>query len=171
MVGFLKKTRLFLLASSLFISSSGWSGETFENMADRIANKFSVPTTTVDKLKNQMNNEDLFLLDARELSEYNTSHIPSARYIGYNDFEIEKATKEIPRKAKLVVYCSVGYRSGKIAEKLKKQGYNVYNLKGGIFDWVNKSKSIVDSKGVKTQNIHGYNKSWSKWLKKGNLVF
>ena len=46
--------------------------------------------------------------------------------------------EDIARESTIVVYCSVGYRSEKIAEELDKLGFtNVSNLYGGIFEWIN----------------------------------
>ncbi len=126
---------------------------------------FTVPLMGVEELAN--NEEEIYILDAREKSEYETSHIPDARYIGYNKFK-KKAVKDIPKGAKVVVYCSVGYRSEKIGEKLKKEGFSdVYNLYGSIFEWVNAGNEVENTKGEKTDTVHTYNKKWSQWVIEG----
>ena len=56
-------------------------------------------------------------LDAREKKEFDVSHINDAIWIGYEDFDITRV-QNIAKDEKIVVYCSVGYRSEKIAEKL-----------------------------------------------------
>ena len=77
-----------------------------------------------------------------------------------------------PNKNKtIVVYCSIGYRSEKIAEKLRRKGYTVFNLYGGIFDWKNKGNTVVDSLGNTTEKVHAYNEAWSKWLFNGQKVY
>ena len=104
------------------------------------------------------------LLDARELEEYTTSHIPNAKYIGYEDFDISRL-EGLSYDTPIVVYCSVGYRSEKITNKLKTAGYqNVYNLVGSIFEWVNQGHLIEDKNALPTQTLHTYNKAWSKWV-------
>ena len=83
-------------------------------------------------------------LDARAKSEYEVSHISGATWIGFTAFQ-KKALKQIDKDAPIVVYCSVGYRSEKITEKLRNMGYkNVSNLYGGIFAWKNQGKTVVD---------------------------
>lgn len=114
---------------------------------------------------------DVVLLDAREEAEYKVSHLLSARYVGYDNFNID-SFKKVDKNATIVVYCSVGYRSEKIAEKLKSAGFaNVSNLYGGIFEWVNQGNQVVDSVERKTNNVHAYNKTWGIWLNKGNKVY
>jgi predicted sulfurtransferase len=74
--------------------------------------------------------------------------------------------------ASVVVYCSVGYRSERVGEHLLAMGFkDVKNLYGGIFEWVNNGQAIVDRNGKFTNQVHTYNKSWSKWLEKGIKIF
>lgn len=111
------------------------------------------------------------LLDARPAEEYDVSHIAKARRVGYGDFDIAKV-KDLPKDTAIVVYCSVGYRSGKVTEKLLKAGFtNVKNLYGGIFEWVNTGHIVVDDSGKSTDRVHTYNKSWSRWVTKGVKVY
>lgn len=140
----------------------------FDDMATSMA-KGDVDDITVDELKAIQ--ENVTLLDAREIEEYNTSHIKGARYVGHKDFKVENLDG-IDKDKPLVIYCSVGYRSERIGEKLLKLGYkNVKNLKGSIFDWVNKGNPVVNMKGLPTQQVHGYDSKWSKWLKVGEVTF
>lgn len=114
--------------------------------------------------------EQTIILDAREKNEYDVSHIKGAIWIGYNDFKL-KRIKKINKDANIMVYCSVGYRSEKVAEKLVKAGYtDVSNLYGGIFEWVNIDKPVINKEGS-TKKVHTFNKEWSKWLLKGTKVY
>ena len=46
----------------------------------------------------------------------------------------------------IVLYCSIGYRSEKIGEKLVEMGYgHVFNLYGGIFEWVNRDLPVYNA--------------------------
>jgi rhodanese-related sulfurtransferase len=123
---------------------------------------FSVPVISPDELKTMK--DEIVLLDTREREEYDISHIDGATFAGYNAFD-KKIMQDIPKDAKIVVYCSIGYRSEKIGEKLQKMGYGqVYNLYGSIFEWVNQGNELVNENQEKTSKIHTYNKSWSKWV-------
>ena len=115
--------------------------------------------------------ENVILLDAREHEEFEVSHLEGAHFVGYNNFTIDSVLS-FNRNAQILVYCSVGYRSEKIAYKLKSEGFkNVSNLYGGIFEWVNQGHPIVDSAGKHTKRIHGYTKAWGIWLNDGEKVY
>jgi len=123
---------------------------------------YSAPVINVAEAHAQKNK--YIFLDAREFIEYQTSHIPGARFIGYNDFKIE-SLKGIAKDSKIIVYCSIGYRSEKIATKLKKYGFvHVLNLYGSLFEWVNAGYEITDKSGKPTKKVHTYNKKWSQWV-------
>ncbi len=140
----------------------------FDRMAKRMA-KGSVPDISITELQPIL--DKVILLDTREKEEFEVSHLPNAIWVGYDDFDLERVTG-IDKDKKVITYCSVGYRSEKIGEKLQKAGFsNVYNLNGSLFRWVNAGLSIVDSKGEPTQQVHGYNKEWSKWLKRGEIIY
>ena len=115
--------------------------------------------------------DDFLFLDARELEEYETSHIPNAKFVDYDKFDIADIPP-VPKDKKVIVYCSVGYRSERIGEKLQEAGYdNVFNLYGGIFEWVNQDHEVIDGAGKPTETVHTYNQNWSQWLRKGTKVW
>lgn len=123
---------------------------------------YSVPIMTVDDLEEY--DEPLLILDAREIEEYNTSHIPSAIHFGYKNPLFHKLD-QIDKKQPILLYCSVGYRSEKIGEDLLDMGYlYVYNLYGSIFEWANQGNRVVNSEDEATSKVHTYNKKWSQWI-------
>lgn len=111
-----------------------------------------------------------YYLDAREWEEFQVSHIPEARWVGYKSFDLTRL-EGIPKDQPIVVYCSVGYRSERIARRLEQEGYSrVYNLYGGIFEWVNQGNSVQDASGTTTRT-HAYSAAWSVWLQAGEKVY
>lgn len=111
------------------------------------------------------------LLDTREPNEFEVSHIPNARCVGYDDFEMS-SLDGVSKEDTVIVYCSVGYRSERIGEKLQEAGFkHVYNLYGGIFNWKNHDGTVVNNSNNPTEKVHTYNQSWSRFLKKGEKVY
>ncbi len=123
---------------------------------------YSVDVISVNQLLDLEDN--YLLLDAREEEEFNVSHIPGAKYIGYKNPHLE-VLKDIDHNRKIILYCSIGYRSEKIGIKLSKKGFtDISNLYGSIFEWVNTGQELESIDGKPTKKIHAYNKSWSKWI-------
>ncbi len=134
--------------------------------------QYSIPLMKAQQLSFEMERDtSMILLDAREMEEYQVSHIKGAHYIGYKTIDMS-ALKEVDKTQKIVIYCSVGYRSERIGEQLKEQGYhNIYNLYGGMFDWVNEGYEVYDKEEQTTSKVHAYSKSWGKWLTKGEKIY
>lgn len=139
----------------------------------RVNNSESIPYISVTELLNLQLKDSVFILDAREMKEFEISHIASAKYVGYDHFSSEKISADIHNKnASIVVYCSLGIRSEDIGEKLKKQGFtNIKNLYGGIFEWKNNDFPVIDSEGKDTENVHVFSRFWGNWLKNGKKVY
>lgn len=150
------KLTFLLLASFLKISCGQ---ESFEQILQETCKDFNVQNIQPDsllKLKSKFH-----LLDTRESSEFEVSHLANAVFVGYDDFNFD-SLKDFAKNDTIVVYCSIGYRSSKIAEKLQKEGFkNVFNLYGGIFQWVN-SELPVYRDGKEIKEIHPYNTLWGK---------
>lgn len=114
---------------------------------------------------------DQVFLDTRAKAEFDVSHIEGSKYVGYEDFDLS-LVEEFDKDTAIIVYCSIGYRSEKIAEKLQKEGFtNVKNLYGGLTEWMNKGKTVVDSTGQETNRVHGYSSLWGKWYLDAEVVY
>ncbi|MDC6351214.1 rhodanese-like domain-containing protein [Zeaxanthinibacter sp. PT1] len=153
----------------LFLISSCQGQKTIEKTLERY-NSGSVPYIKIEELAED---EHAVRLDAREMEEFMVSHLPGAIWIGYKEFEPETVRNTIPNKnTEIVVYCSVGVRSEKIGEELKKAGYtNVKNLYGGIFGWKNAGYPVLDPNGNPTDKVHAFSKFWDHLLVKGVKVY
>ena len=128
----------------------------------------SVPEMRVETASREA--EKLIFLDTREAREYAVSHIRGARWVGYEQFSTE-TLKDMPRDSRIVAYCSVGYRSEKVAEKLRAAGFkDVHNLYGGIFEWVNQGHAVYQGDRP-TDRVHAYDRVWGVWLKRGKKVY
>lgn len=135
-----------------------------EEFDKEIANtiRFTAPIIGVEQL--EANQSSYVIFDTRKKEEYEVSHIPGANYLGYREFD-EKRLAGTPKDANIVLYCSIGYRSEKIAQRLQALGYqNVFNLYGSIFEWANRSFPLEDKDGNVTKKVHTYNKTWSRWV-------
>ncbi|MGJ8634693.1 MAG: rhodanese-like domain-containing protein [Luteolibacter sp.] len=147
----------------LFFSASlAFANPLLEKTDDMISG--SVPLVSIETLAIEVKNGKApVLLDTREWEEYKVSHIPGAVWVGYKTFDI-KRLGNLENGSGIIVYCSIGYRSEKIGERMQAAGFqNVRNLRGGVFAWAN-DKLPLENENGRTKTVHGYNKAWSNYL-------
>ncbi len=77
---------------------------------------------------------DLLILDVRTRSEYDQSHLAGAVLIPVE--EMASRLGEVPADRPLLVYCRSGMRSQQASAILTSNGFSVYNMLGGINDWL-----------------------------------
>lgn len=166
----LNKVALLILGIMSFLNSFSQVESTSYSLMLKALIKESIPIVAVADLDQKQIQSTTFI-DSREKVEFDVSHIKGATWVGYDDFDMARMD-DISKNEPIIIYCSVGYRSEKIGEKLLQAGYtNVSNLYGGIFEWVNQGKPIVDLSGEPTTKIHGYSKTWGIWLSQGEKVY
>ena len=101
------------------------------------------------------------LLDVRTQPEFDVSHLRNAQRV---EPDSAASSIDLPKDRAIVTYCSVGYRSGKLAQRLMKAGYtNVTNLEGSIFRWANEDRPIYRG-NERVIKVHPYNGVWGKLL-------
>ena len=106
------------------------------------------------------------LIDVREPEEYAVSHLPGA--VNAQGPELERLVRETGAKRPIVLYCSVGYRSSRATEALRREGFaNVTNLEGSIFEWADTGHPLVqggpDSQ-TPTEVVHPFDEEWGTLL-------
>ena len=88
-----------------------------------------------DIVENFENEEDAFIIDVRELDEYEEGHIINSINIPLSIIGSISDIPEINKDSKIIVYCRSGNRSKSAQSRLNSLGYtNVYDM-GGILDW------------------------------------
>ena len=91
------------------------------------------------------------LLDVRTEEERAVSVIPGAVF----------DADALASGAEVIVYCTVGLRSGDVARQLRERGINALNLRGGILAWLAAGGTLVDAQGAPTQKVHVYGRRWN----------
>jgi len=95
----------------------------------------------IGELEKLLERGQVHVLDVREDDEYNSGHIKGSQsiYVG----NLQSRLNEVPRGELVCVACSSGSRSGIAASLLRKEGYRVANLLGGMNAW-NAAKQPVE---------------------------
>ena len=103
------------------------------------------------------------LLDVRTEEEFRVSHLHGAVHVDPGA-RAEAVLSRIPKGRRVVTYCSVGYRSSALAERLRKAGVgSVYNLEGSIFQWANEGRAL-ESAGRPADKVHPYSRRFGALL-------
>ncbi|MCA9613864.1 MAG: rhodanese-like domain-containing protein [Sandaracinus sp.] len=121
-----------------------------------------VPWVTGETLASWLGREPApLLLDARTEAEFRVSHLEGALRVDPERPDVAR----LPRPSagrKVVVYCSVGWRSGDVAAVLRQAGWReVYNLEGGLFAWANAGRAVV---GEGAPKVHPFDATWGRLL-------
>lgn len=103
------------------------------------------------------------LLDARTPREYAVSHLPGARSAP-SDLSTLTTWEDVTDTTPIVTYCSIGYRSARLARRLRALGYGqVLNLEGSIFEWAGRGYPVYRGAEVVRQ-VHPFNSIWGLLL-------
>ena len=83
-----------------------------------------------EKLKNA---KRPLVLDVRQPEEYRTGHIIGAKLIPLG--ELGQRLKELPKDKEIVCVCASGSRSRSATKLLIREGYNAFDMSGGMMTW------------------------------------
>lgn len=133
---------------------------------------------------NHLNAEDFLdidksefvVLDVRERDEFDVSHIDGAIRISpdASGSDVIDKISDIARGKDVIFYCSVGVRSSILADKSREQlnelgVRGVYNLTGGLFQWHNEGRTMVNASG-ETPFIHPFDSIWGKLVQRQDFI-
>lgn len=79
--------------------------------------------------------KDFNLVDVRTPGEFKKGHIENAQNIDLNARDFDSQASKLEKDKPVFLYCLTDSRSKIAADKLRKEGYEVYMLNGGILKW------------------------------------
>lgn len=97
--------------------------------------RMQIKQYTPTKLAECMESGEVVLLDVRTAKERSVSSIKGSIHIPINDLPREQEKLEKYKSKEIVCFCQTGSRSLVAAARLKKQGFKVANLSGGMGEW------------------------------------
>ncbi len=139
---------------------------------EALVSKFAddtVPTMRVEQVLEILERDDdekprrtVVFLDCRDAEERAVSVIPGA----VSEYDDDDDGDEDGKETIVICYCTIGYRSQKKVQELKKRNPDVkaYNLSGSIVAWTHdpRAPALVDPKtGKETKRVHTYGKTWA----------
>jgi rhodanese-related sulfurtransferase len=84
--------------------------------------------------KNQ-SDRGTMLLDVRTAKEWNQNHIKGAHHIPLHELGRRYSELEKHKNKEIICYCQTGNRSLTAAIRLKRLGFTVAHMKGGLAEW------------------------------------
>jgi len=155
-------TQALLLVNLVGCLNNSGEGLDWPSVKSEIRAQFpSVAQISTEKLEEWLVTRTPLLVDARTTKEYSVSHLQNAVFA-----KSEMDFPEVGKDTLVVVYCSVGYRSSRLAEQLAEAGYtNVFNLEGSIFQWANEGRAVYRG-SQRVDVVHPYDDHWGSLLNK-----
>ena len=125
------------------------------SLAERYARRFpGVPHVTVDEARALIAQSRAVLVDVRLPRERAVSRIPGS--ITPEELGSQRRPGRI-----VIPYCTIGYRSGRQARRLRQRGFDARNLHGGILAWSHGGLPLEAPDGSATRRLHTYSATWS----------
>jgi sodium/bile acid cotransporter 7 len=168
----LKKTRIkifliqsaYLIFSIVFFTGSAFADKQLndktkqqkvESMYAEYKKSFpEVADVSAEEAIALLENGPVLFVDFREAEEQAVSMLPGA----IPDSVFLK-NPEVYKDKIIIGYCTISYRSGKLAEKLKKKGLRIINLRGGILAWLHAGGRVYKD-NVPVNRVHVYGRKW-----------
>lgn len=126
-----------------------------------------VPEITADSLAARLGSDPPLILDIRAPEEHAVGRIPGARLVPPGTPLPEILTEPgVAGAGTIVLACSVGLRSGRMAKVLLEHGLpptRLLNLRGGIFRWARLGLPMVDDHGP-SRAVHPFDARWGRLL-------
>eukprot|EP00088_Acartia_fossae_P003393 TRINITY_DN11421_c0_g1_i1.p2 TRINITY_DN11421_c0_g1~~TRINITY_DN11421_c0_g1_i1.p2 ORF type:complete len:173 (-),score=35.08 TRINITY_DN11421_c0_g1_i1:1378-1857(-) len=103
------------------------------------------------------NQPKILIIDSRKEEEFSVSRLEKAKHFHFlaSDQELKKFiqdnTEENSTSTDIICYCSLGYRSSVLADRINKlelDKVKAYNLEGSIFKWANENRPLQGAQGV-----------------------
>ncbi len=88
-----------------------------------------IATISTKELENKIK-EGIILLDVRTPQEFRSGHISQSKNVPLNKINSYQGAKK-----ETYIICQSGMRSKQAAKMLKKKGYDVINVRGGMNAW------------------------------------
>ena len=98
--------------------------------------------------------EGFRFVDVRQEYEWNAGHVEGSAHITLQ--ELPARFTEIPKDKPVVFVCQIGQRSDLATRFLQDQGYEAYNLEGGLTMWAEQGYPLLAGAGDSGAVIDGW---------------
>lgn len=129
-----------LLMTIVALMATGCSCSKKTEQTEQVKPQDRITILHVNDFEELVHKGEVRVIDVRTRSEYAEAHIAGAENVDVNQPDF---VERLRLKGDVAVYCRTGKRSQKAALMIAEQGYNVYDLGGGIMAWRQAGKPTV----------------------------
>jgi len=129
------------------------AANTIEQVKERIEE------VTPEQAREEIERGDVVLLDTRELTEWNESHLEGATLVP--PIEVTDRADEVAPDSgrRVLIYCASGNRSARAADELQALGYeSVASVAGGIKAWEAAGLPVIGAEGLTPEQRMRYSR-------------
>ena len=135
------KTILLSFLAAIGLSTTGCSAQASQSAPSDSSAKSApsdgiivlAPQTFINQAKADTTS---IILDVRTSKEYAEGHLAGAQQLDYlNPEAFNAGISKFDKSRTYYIYCRSGKRSHGACQKMKKQGFKVYDMEGGILNW------------------------------------
>ena len=84
------------------------------------------------------------ILDVRQPDEFAAGHLAKAINLDWlNPSEFSEGMAKLDKDHTYYIYCRSGRRSNAAASKMKREGFRVFDMKGGYLQWTSEGRPVV----------------------------
>ena len=84
------------------------------------------------------------ILDVRQPDEFAAGHLAKAVNLDWlNPTEFSEGMAKLDKDHTYYIYCRSGRRSNAAASKMKREGFRVFDMKGGYLQWTSEGRPVV----------------------------
>lgn len=95
------------------------------------------------ELTRMLNADQAVLLDVRERKDFDAGHVTGAVHMPHQKVAGSVDQLEKYRDKTIVVADKMGQHAGAVGKLLRKQGFDVHRLSGGMAEWSNQNLPLV----------------------------
>ncbi|MHB1051296.1 MAG: rhodanese-like domain-containing protein [Bacteroidota bacterium] len=121
----MKKRTPSIIIAAVIVAAAGYM----------IAQQMQSATISSQEVYKVLNDTSIVLLDVRTMPEHLNERIKETPLIPVQELEQRLSELDQYKGKKIIVYCRTDNRSGYATSLLRKNGFDAYNMTGGIVRW------------------------------------
>lgn len=122
----------------------------------------NITPSEILEIQQDLNKKDSFLLvDVRPEEERKVSMIPSSLSLESFQQKIQNQNSSLDQTRMIILYDTIGLRSTQTIDSLQLNHLQIFNLKGGLLNWLWSGGKLVDQNNNEVWKVHVHSEPWN----------